>query len=102
MENTLKHTASPAPSVAAFATKRALSAPARASASWVSVLKYVKLIFFSFLILTWTCDGKEDVAKQDGVGAGVVTAHSRGLHGYVGYSASRPPDRANYSMGMGF
>jgi len=34
--------------------------------------------------------------------ASSVTAHSRGLHGYIGYSASRPPDRAHYSAGMGF
>ena len=85
MENTLKHTASPAPSVAAFATKRALSAPARASASWVSVLKYITFTVFSFLILTWTCDGKEDVAIEGGAGFVILTAHSRGLHGYVGY-----------------
>lgn len=26
----------------------------------------------------------------------------RGLHGYIGYSASQPPDRAEYGMGMGF
>jgi len=34
--------------------------------------------------------------------AGKVTAHSQGLHGYIGYSASRPPDRSEYSAGMGF
>ena len=26
----------------------------------------------------------------------------RGLHGYIGYSASQPEDRAEYGMGMGF
>jgi hypothetical protein len=26
----------------------------------------------------------------------------RGLHGYIGYSATQPPDRAEYGMGMGF
>jgi hypothetical protein len=26
----------------------------------------------------------------------------RGLHGYIGYSASQPPNRAEYGMGMGF
>jgi len=34
--------------------------------------------------------------------AGKVTAHSGGLHGYIGYNASRPPSRAEYSAGMGF
>lgn len=26
----------------------------------------------------------------------------RGLHGYIGYSASQPPNRAEYGLGMGF
>ncbi len=34
--------------------------------------------------------------------AGKVTAHSDGLHGYIGFSASRPPARSEYSAGMGF
>ena len=34
--------------------------------------------------------------------AGTVTSHSRGLHGYIGYSATRPPARSEYSVGMGF
>lgn len=33
---------------------------------------------------------------------GVVTSHSRGLHGYIGYGATRPPARSDYSAGMGF
>jgi len=51
-------------------------------------------------ILVWTCDGKADSADKGK--AGVVTGHSRGLHGYIGYSASRPPGRSDYSAGMGF
>jgi len=34
--------------------------------------------------------------------AGTVTSHSRGLHGYIGYSATRPSARSEYSAGMGF
>ncbi len=34
--------------------------------------------------------------------AGKVTARSNGLHGYIGYSATRPPARSEYSSGMGF
>ena len=34
--------------------------------------------------------------------AGVVTSHSRGLHGYIGFDASRPKDRSEFSAGMGF
>jgi hypothetical protein len=33
---------------------------------------------------------------------GAITSHNRGLHGYIGFSASRPPSRSEYSMGMGF
>ncbi|HNS21682.1 MAG TPA: hypothetical protein PKH24_14350 [Sedimentisphaerales bacterium] len=33
---------------------------------------------------------------------GKVTAHSDGLHGYIGFSATRPPARSEYSAGMGF
>jgi len=31
-----------------------------------------------------------------------VTAHYDGLHGYIGYSSTRPPARSEYSAGMGF
>ena len=47
-------------------------------------------------------EGEENTINNNDARAGVVTAHLRGLHGYIGYSASRPPDRANYSAGMGF
>jgi len=44
----------------------------------------------------------EQAGDTEQRGVGVVTAHSRGLHGYIGYSASRPPARSEYSAGMGF
>ena len=60
------------------------------------------LIILSVLALPWTCEGQENATKREDGRAGIVTAHSRGLHGYVGYAASRPPSRADYSAGMGF
>jgi len=33
---------------------------------------------------------------------GQVRLHPRGLHGYIGFSASRPGERSEYNMGMGF
>ena len=33
---------------------------------------------------------------------GPVIARSQGLHGYIGFSATRPPAQAEYSAGMGF
>lgn len=53
--------------------------------------------------LPWTTVGQE-VASQEKTTApaGVVTSHSQGLHGYIGYSATRPPALSEYSAGMGF
>lgn len=31
-----------------------------------------------------------------------VTAHSQGLHGYIGFNATRPPAETEYGAGMGF
>lgn len=31
-----------------------------------------------------------------------ITSHARGLHGYIGYSATQPADRSEFSAGMGF
>ena len=60
-------------------------------------------IILVLIIILWTCEGKGDNAnKAENIEPGVVTAHSRGLHGYIGYSASRPPARSEYSAGMGF
>ena len=54
-------------------------------------------------ILLWTSEGKGDHANEaNNIEKGIIKTHSRGLHGYIGYSASRPPDRSVYSAGMGF
>ncbi len=54
-------------------------------------------------LLSCTCAGQERQAQDAGkTEAGNVTAHSRGLHGYIGFSATRPPARSEYSAGMGF
>ncbi len=65
-------------------------------------MKNSLLIILAFLVLAGTCEGNEKAGNREDARAGVVTAHSRGLHGYIGYSASRPGDRALYSAGMGF
>lgn len=31
-----------------------------------------------------------------------IRSHGNGLHGYIGFEAERPPDRSEYSAGMGF
>ena len=54
-------------------------------------------------LTSWPCAGQEgqmkDARKAE---TGKVTAHSDGLHGYIGFSATRPPARSEYSAGMGF
>jgi hypothetical protein len=67
-----------------------------------TIMRNTLFIILAFMILPWTCEGKENAANKESERAEVVIAHSRGLHGYIGYSASRPPDRATYSAGMGF
>jgi len=64
----------------------------------------MRILSVSVLMLalrSWTCTGEEtkDAAKPE---AGQVTAQGDGLHGYIGFSASRPPARSEFSAGMGF
>jgi hypothetical protein len=54
-------------------------------------------------LLAGARDGQENqtnAADQAAVGKAVAT--SSGLHGYIGFSASRPPTKSEYSAGMGF
>lgn len=48
-------------------------------------------------LLASSCD-----AKEAAVAAGKPALHGEGLHGYIGFSAARPPAQADYSVGMGF
>ena len=62
------------------------------------------LLFVTFIVLLSgpsPVNGTESIDKSNAQ-FGVVKSHSRGLHGYIGYSANRPPDRSDYSAGMGF
>lgn len=47
-------------------------------------------------LLSWSCAG------QGSNIVGKVASYSQGLHGYIGYSTSRPPAKSEYSAGMGF
>lgn len=56
-----------------------------------------------FAVLTETCHiSAQETSETEKNQADVITSHHRGLHGYISYSASRPPSRSEYSMGMGF
>jgi hypothetical protein len=55
------------------------------------------------VILPGVCFGQGSPSQESAKAeAGVVTAHSGGLHGYIGFSAARPPARSEYCVGMGF
>lgn len=53
-------------------------------------MKKSLLMLLILVILPRTCEAEEDATNKNDAKSGVVTAHSRGLHGYIGYSASRP------------
>ncbi|MGO9923550.1 MAG: hypothetical protein ACLQIB_53715 [Isosphaeraceae bacterium] len=52
-------------------------------------------------LVSTTCSAQESKKAVDSQ-RDKVTAHSRGLHGYIGFTATRPPARSEYSAGMGF
>ncbi len=52
-------------------------------------------------LLSCPCGG-QDGPVPGSTPVGQVSAHSQGLHGYIGFSATRPPARSEYSAGMGF
>jgi hypothetical protein len=57
----------------------------------------------SLLILTCLsriCSGQQNATKDSVTGK--VVARSEGLHGYIGFKATRPPAKAEYGAGMGF
>jgi hypothetical protein len=60
------------------------------------MLATLPLLFFAVF---FTPQGEATVAENQ---APALKVESRGLHGYIGYSASVPKDRGEYSAGMGF
>ncbi len=54
-------------------------------------------------LLSWTCTGQDNPKVKHAESAqGQVTAHSQGLHGYIGFGHEKHPPRSAYSAGMGF
>ena len=54
---------------------------------------------FVFFVVCFSGAGQDRPANA---GQERLTAHSRGLHGYIGFSAAVPPERSEFSAGMGF
>jgi hypothetical protein len=70
--------------------------------SW-NTMRPLLLPVVSLTLLSWTCGGQGTQTNDTGKAeVGRVTAHSGGLHGYIGFSATHPPGRSEYSAGMGF
>ncbi len=65
-------------------------------------MRTTRQIALAVLLISWSCSGQHGIKQAMAAEAGVVTRHSRGLHGYIGYRATRPPSHAEYSAGMGF
>ncbi len=66
-------------------------------------MKTSLLVILALVIVPWSCQGQQNDSDKAGESqAGVVISSSNGLHGYISYNATRPPDRAAYSSGMGF
>jgi hypothetical protein len=59
------------------------------------------LVVLALLSLILAGHGLQTTDQQK-TGPGAVTSNSRGLHGYISFSATRPPAQSEYSAGMGF
>ena len=57
---------------------------------------FVPVVIVSLLL--WPCAGHAAGEAE----TGMVKAQSQGLHGYIGYSATRPPAQSEFCAGMGF
>ncbi len=60
------------------------------------------LMVATIAAVSWTCGGREGRTQDARKAEAKITSHSDGLHGYIGFNASRPPARSEYSAGMGF
>ena len=68
----------------------------------MTVLKQANtLIAVSLVLLSWACAGQDKSNMKSAEGT-QITAHSQGLHGYIGFSHERHPPQSAYSAGMGF
>ncbi len=58
---------------------------------------------FGLVFLTWACAGQDQRPKEEPKPeGGKVTAHSDGLHGYIGFSHEKLPPQPSFDAGMGF
>ena len=66
-------------------------------------MKNSVVVVVGVAFLTWACAGQEQRVKEGPASeAGKVSAHSDGLHGYIGFSHENLPPGSAYCAGMGF
>ncbi len=66
-------------------------------------MKHTLFPILGLACLSWACAGQADQPKEETKSqAGKVTAHSDGLHGYIGFSHEPLPPQSAYHAGMGF
>ncbi len=63
--------------------------------------RLLSIVGLACLYWAWAGNGGEPNEETKSQ-AGQVTAHSGGLHGYVGFEHERPPPQSAYNAGMGF
>jgi hypothetical protein len=64
-----------------------------------SSLRFLTIVILYSLLSAGRCGLSKD--PQD-PGTGQVRSSDRGLHGYIGFTAERPPAQSDFSAGMGF
>jgi hypothetical protein len=66
-------------------------------------MKTSRFVVVMVLVFVSAASGARGPKGEGDDGAsGQVRAHGRGLHGYIGFQATRPPARSDFSAGMGF
>ena len=58
------------------------------------------VILLILAFLSRICSGQQNPTKDSVTGKVILS--SEGLHGYIGFKATRPPAKSEYSAGMGF
>ncbi len=58
--------------------------------------------FIVLFALVSGANGSQDAKKPAGEANNKPVLGSQGLHGYIGFNAARPPEKAEFSAGMGF
>jgi hypothetical protein len=66
-------------------------------------MKNALQLWAAISLLTWQCVAQDTPSNaKKSADSGNVTAHSQGLHGYIGFGHEKHPPQSDYHAGMGF